>query len=180
MEHPLLAYLHDKNMMECTLPQSEVNLHPPQTTPEVKKSATLHPIPPRNQVFETVERMLHFNPKVPCEPDQYHAWSDKSLSPMPLPCQVDAIAMFLSGKHKSIFGGQRMSIDALQSLVKTSKVLRLSADDGEHMLYSMDTATSVFTLVLDGQVKVKSLPPHSTFTHFCWSVRKRLILWLFS
>lgn len=56
-----------------------------------------------------------------------------------------------------------MSIDALQTLVKTSKVLRLSADDGEHMLYSMDTATSVFTLVLDGQVKVKSLPPHSTF-----------------
>ena len=55
-----------------------------------------------------------------------------------------------------------MSIDALQSLVKTSKVLRLSADDGEHMLYSMDTATSVFTLVLDGQVKVKSLPAHRT------------------
>lgn len=91
-EHPLLAYLADKNRMECTLPQSE----------------------------------------------------------------VDAIVMFLSGKHKQTFGEHRMSSENLHSLVKLSTVLRLSRDDGERVLYSPGATTSTFTLVLDGHILVRA------------------------
>uniref|UniRef100_A0A7S1EIT6 CNNM transmembrane domain-containing protein n=3 Tax=Hemiselmis andersenii TaxID=464988 RepID=A0A7S1EIT6_HEMAN len=92
LDHPLLVYLHDKNRMECTLPQSE----------------------------------------------------------------VDAITMFLSGKHQHTFGVSVMSAEDLSRLIRSSHVLRLSEEDGEHAIYTAGSTTSCCTLVLDGHVKVRA------------------------
>jgi len=70
--------------------------------------------------------------------------------------EVDAITMFLSGKHKDVFGDAVMSAEDLSRLIRSSRVLRISQEDGEHGIYAAGTPTSCCTLVLDGHVKVKA------------------------